>query len=252
MREGKACVRALIDSHFAGSISPSREQTMRAHLPGCEACRRYYGRHLVLAKLEPRAAGPEARIAVGLGLRPSRQRVPAWSVAVALCAAALLLAFVPMARSRESGFAARGVLGAAKPQFFVYRIDPTRRLEPHGSIIKATDELAFAYANPTGFRRLFVYGVDEHRHVYWYYPAWSSPADDPHALTVPSGPEVRELPEAIRHEIDGRELTIHAVFLDDDTSVRRVERLVHDVRSPGDALPIAGAYEERLSLTVEP
>jgi hypothetical protein len=95
-----------------------------------------------------------------------------------------------------------------------------------------------------------VYGVDEHRHVYWYYPAWSNPSDDPHAIAVDPGVALRELPEAIRHEIDGHELTIHAVFLDHDTSVRQVERWVEEARTPNEPLPGA-AYEEHVALAVE-
>lgn len=250
-RPPRTCSRSLIDAHFAGSVSPAREKAMRAHLPDCEACRGYYDRHLGLAQLDPRAISAEERIARGLGLRARPQAATSWWVALAFAAAVALVAFVPLSGRHASEYTTRGTLGAASPQFFAYRIDPAQRLEVRGSVIRATDDLAFAYTNAPGFRALLVYGVDEHRHVYWYYPAWSNPAEDPHAIPISAGPQVRELPEGIRHDLDGRELTIHAVFLQDDATVRRVERLVSEARVPGDPLPIAGAHEERLTLTVE-
>jgi hypothetical protein len=243
------CTRASIDAHFGGSISPENERAMRAHLPACDACRHYYERHLLLAKLDPKAIGAEERIAAGLGLRVKRGTAPAWSAAFALCALAALFVALPLG-GRSSEFTARGKLRSAKPEFFAYRIDPADKLG-EGSTISPADDLAFAYTNPSGFQRLLVYGVDEHRHIYWYYPAWSNPADDPRAIAIAPGPEVKELPDAIRHNLDKGRLTIVAVFLDDDTSVRRIERLVADVRAPSDAPSIAGSYETRLTLTVD-
>jgi hypothetical protein len=244
----RGCVRASVDAHFSGAITPATERAMRAHLSGCEGCRRYYERRLLLASLDSRAIGPEQRIAVGLGLRTRRRTAPLWSAAFAACALAAVLVVVPLA-GRPSEFAARGAPRSARPDFFAYRIHPAGQLV-EGSTMSPTDDLAFAYTNPSGFQRLLVYGVDEHRHIYWYYPAWSNPADDPHAVTLSTGPEVRELPDAIRQDLDGAQLTIVAVFLDDDTSVRRVERLVADLPAAGDALPIAGSYERRLTLQV--
>jgi RNA polymerase sigma-70 factor (ECF subfamily) len=172
-----------------------------------------------------------------------------------VAAAALSLALV-QPRVRDLGFTPRGALrplapsAASAPAFFAYRIEPAARLEARGATIRPTDDLAFAYTNPSGYRRLLVYGVDEHRHVYWYYPAWSDPVADPHAIGVAPGVELRELPEAIRHAIDGRELTIHAVFLDEDTSVRAVEHWIADPRTAGEPLP-ATLHEERITLSVE-
>ena len=53
----------LIDRHFAGRISTAAERTLREHLPACSACERYYARHLVLAELDPKAAGRQSRLA---------------------------------------------------------------------------------------------------------------------------------------------------------------------------------------------
>ena len=47
-------VRRLVDRHFAGSIAPRDEHTLREHLPSCVSCFARYERQLVLAKLDPR------------------------------------------------------------------------------------------------------------------------------------------------------------------------------------------------------
>jgi hypothetical protein len=150
-------------------------------------------------------------------------------------------------------FTARGASIETRPALLVYAMRTAERFPAVEAKIRAGDDLAFAYTNASGYKHLFVFGVDEHRHVYWYYPAWTSADDDPHGVDVAAGPEVRELPEAIRHELDGRELTIHAVFLDDDTSVKRIEAmLAARARAPGDALPFARAYEQRITIEVAP
>jgi hypothetical protein len=242
-------VRPLVDAHFAGTISPRGERSLRDHLPTCAACRGYYERHLVLASLDPRSLRPEDRMAIGLGFSPRRVADRAWTtIGAAAAAAAIALAVLPGRAPAE--FTARGAPSPASPSFFAYRIGPDARLNAQGSTIRANDDLAFAYANPGGVRRLLVYGVDEHRHVYWYYPAWSDPTDDPHAIGLDRSETLRELPEAIRHGIDGVRLTIHAVFLDEDVSVREVERWLADPRTSDEPLP-STVYEERLTLAVE-
>jgi hypothetical protein len=245
----RSCIRPLVDAHFAGTISPADERSLRGHLPTCAACTAYYDRHIVLASLDPRSLRPEDRMAIGLGLAQPRAPFPAWSAIGAVAAAAVIALAVLQARPPVE-FAPRGAPAVGHPSFFAYRIDPASRLSAQGSTIRANDDLAFAFTNPGGLRRLLVYGVDEHRHVYWYYPAWSDPTDDPRAIVVDRGEALRELPEAIRHEIDGNRLTIHAVFLDEDVSVRQVERWLAEPRTSDEPLP-STRYEERLTLAVE-
>jgi hypothetical protein len=244
------CVHRLIDAHFAGTIAPPDEGALRAHLYSCPSCRGYYRRHLLFSRFDPRAKSAKARIARGLGLRLKRKDGAVWTWAVAFSAAVVLAVVVPLTRRAPSEFSARGGNERGEPAFFAYRMNPSVELAP-GSTIHASDDLAFAYANPSGFRRLLVYGVDEHKHVYWYYPAWSNPGDDPHAVAVASDPQVRELPEAIRHDLDGRELTLHAVFLDGDTGVRDVESAVAEGRAAVESFAVGRSYEKQLTLKVE-
>jgi hypothetical protein len=246
------CVRRLVDAHFRGDIAAESERRMRAHLPRCATCRGYYERHLVLEKLDPAALGPELRIARGLGLRPRTKTGAAWAFAGACAAAAVVVAVLPRARPMSSEvFAARGASSSAPAEIFAYRATPSERLGAHASV-RAGDALAFAYTNAAGFHRLLVYGVDERHHVYWYYPAWLDPMDDPHAVPISPGPELRELPEAIRHDLAGKRLTVHAVFVDDDVTVKRVEALLATTSGLDAPVPLPGAAERVLPLVVEP
>ena len=247
----RRCVRALIDAHFSGTIAPGEERRMREHLTRCPSCRKYYGRHLVVAKLDPSALGAEARIARGLGLKARKTRIVLQSAVLTGALAAALLVAVPFARTSPGTFTARGLPSTHEAELFAYRANPAQRLAD-GATIHATDDLEFAYTNPHGYRRLLVYGVDDRLRVYWYFPAWTDPATEPRAISITSGPGLRELSEAIRHDLEGGALTIHAVFLDDDVSVRQVEAMVAASRGPADALPLERAHDEHLTLRVEP
>jgi hypothetical protein len=165
-----------------------------------------------------------------------------------------LLVVIPLKRHSANEFTARGAPPAAHPELFVYRMHPLERLEPEPSHapIHSTEDLAFAYTNPSSSRHLMIFGVDEHSHVYWYYPAWRNESENPRAIEIPGGGEVHELPEAIRHSLDGRTLTIFALFTADDPSVRAVEELLKNRDGANHPLPLPDTYEERLHFTVEP
>lgn len=260
-----ACVRKLVDAHFRGDIDPEGERCMRAHLSACQGCERYYERRLLLEKVDPSGLGPEVRLARGLGLRPQRtaaaRSAPAATLPRFAAVAALLVGVViatnatkatnaTRATPIDDDFAARGAVTPERAEIVAYRTNPTERLERY-SRIRANDEIAFAYTNPRGFHRLLVYGVDEHGHVYWYHPAWVLPADDPHAIPIAAGPELHELPAAIRHALDGHELALHALFTNDDVSVRRVESLLAKSGGPSATAAIEDSPEYVLPLVVE-
>jgi hypothetical protein len=248
------CARSVhVERHFAGTISPGAERAMRGHLSACASCLDLYRRHLLLSRLDPAALTPEKRIARGLGLgrRVAPRTVGALGLAGMAAAAVMLL--VLRADWHPDGFAARGgvvSLDGRTSRTFVYEIGPDGRAHPAGDSLKSGDELAFAYENGAGRRRLAIFGVDERRRVYWFFPAWTREADDPVAIPIATDSGRHELPEAIRHTFEGTHLEIRSVFLDDPLSVRQIESLLeHDGNGP---LPIAGAVERSLSLTVKP
>ena len=231
-----AASRGEIAAHFAGRASPKREAAMRAHVLGCDDCRHHYHRHLILAQLDPTALPRQVRIARGLGLsadsgRPRRRLI--WSLALVLVpAAAALLLF---ARPRNVGPAVPGVGGdltfvprggdtaRGGPGLWIYRIGGDGRPRVAGGTVGATDELAFAYTNPSGKPFLMIFGVDRHRHVHWFHPAWVVGQPAPGAVRAKAGPGPHELPEAMRHQFDAGDLIVHSLFAERALDVDTVE-----------------------------
>jgi hypothetical protein len=221
--------KAEIRSHFAGAISPRAERELRLHLTDCPHCRDAYEKHLVLAAIDPAALSAEERIGRGLGVRPRRVAV-GWPLfaGAAACAAALAV-FVPLsATDRPSGmtddreFAPRGKARFAD-EFVVYRIRGGAAPERAPRRMHRGDELAFAYTNPSGFAYLSVFGVDHHGNVRWYHPEWTDAAASQHAVAIAKGPELRELPEAVAHDLEGPTLRLYAVFANEPLGVREIE-----------------------------
>lgn len=231
MSAERCLMTARVDRHFARRLDPAGERAMREHLPTCADCRARYEKHLLLEKLDPDAAGPQERIASGLGIggsRPALLRSATPIVgALALAAAILFLVTRPSGSGSplDTGFTARGGGDASVADDTTYVVvhrgatdaGPTRA----GASIHRSDELAFGYGNLASKRYLMIYGVDEHRHVYWYYPAWSDPKEDPRSIAI--APGTQSLPDAIKHDLDGKHLDIHAVFTDSPLGVKAVE-----------------------------
>jgi hypothetical protein len=245
---------SLVDAHFAGRISEARERALRLHLPECSNCREHYDRHLLLAALDPNAKSAQERLAFGLGIDASRKPSKSAPLVLALCAAAaLLFAVMHLTPKHPQEFAARGSAATTlEPKLLVYRIERGRLPESLGQAMHRTDELAFAYANPGGYERLMIFAVDEHRHVYWYHPEWSNQADDPHAIAIASGAEVREIPAAVSHSFDGSDLTLFAVFSNGDLTVRKVEQMIERSKSLDDPLALPDSVVQKFRLSLEP
>lgn len=250
----------LVDAHFAGSIRPAQEQRMRQHLPDCPACRRRYERQLLLAELDPSAPDAKTRLARGLGLRLSRPlpswlpslRLPAVGMALATAAAVCLLLVLPRGTSAtEEGFTARGggrLPAEEAPTMLVYRLTPDGGSEPLAQTLAPRDELAFAYRNPEGHPFLMVFGEDEHGHVFWYHPSWNDAARNPSAVPVAPSADMVELPEAISQNLDGQELTLHAVFMDSPWTVRQMEAWLAQGPDALSRLPGATVSSQRVEV----
>jgi hypothetical protein len=236
----KSCPhRRWVEEHFDGTILVHDERVLRRHLPGCEECRFLYQRLLVGARLDPKALSPEERLARGLGLRRSRPRrwVAIAAASVALTAAVLLFA----KRPAHHCFVSRVASVVDKSEILVYRAGGARTAEriAAGAHISATSELAFAYRNPEGFARLCLFAVDEHRHVYWYYPAVTDPASEANAIAIRRSTTPIELNDAVAHPLDGAELRLYALFLRSTVSVRQIEEMVQ-ARREDEWVPTGG------------
>ena len=217
-----------VDLHFERRLSPDGEAEMRRHMPGCSACRERYERQLLLERLDPHGAGAKARIASGLGFggQPAKVLRFAAPAAGAVAVAAAIVLFVGRPSPYDdASFAARGA-DAGKEQgtsVYVYAArDGGASLA--GATLRPNDDLVFEYENAAGKQWLMIFGVDEHRHVYWYYPAWMDPSEDPRSIAVHRTTTRQALPDAVRQEVDGADLDVRAVFSDAPLSVKTVER----------------------------
>jgi hypothetical protein len=221
--------RAWIDEHFAGRLSPDLERQMRHHLAACQQCKQHYRRHLALARLNPRSLAAKERLGRGLGLtRPVRiwrspqVLAPVGAVAAVLLVVAILLT-VGDQRGSSALYTARG---DASVGIFVYRTTPGKPPTPVKDSIERGDELAFAYLNEAGKKRLMVFGVDDTDAIYWFYPGWQQSEDNPVAVPIETETRQRELPEAVAHRYRGRVLKVYALFVDQPLTVRQVEEMV--------------------------
>jgi hypothetical protein len=261
-REHDQSLRAIA-AHFAGRATPTAETAMRGHLPHCAACRRRYARELMFAQLDPGAPSAELRIARGLGFRMRAQPRPErwvarFSIPVAI-AAVLAVWSSGHEHSRgfdaTSGFAARSAErhAARAPAFWAYRIPGAGAPRLVDRTIGARDELAFAYSNPGGKPYVMIFGVDEHRHGYWFHPGWLTGQPPPAAIRAAAGPGPHELPGAIQHAIDGRRLNVYALFCDQPITAAIVEQRLHDAQRWDDLPPFGeGTVAVRRAFEVLP
>jgi hypothetical protein len=232
-----------IDAHFAGRVSEPAERAMRAHLPACASCRRRYDRHLLLARLDPRALPAEQRMAVGLGFRAAppawKRRFLSFAVPLAVAAVIALVVVRPHDADDTGGFTARGAPASIVARFWTYEVNPGGPPRLLDRAIGAGDYLAFAYSNPAGRPFVMIFGVDEQRHVYWFHPDWPANAAAPSSIPAVAGPGPHELPGAVLHQFEGRRLNIVAVLSDRALSAAAIEAQVAAAGS-FEALPSFG------------
>jgi hypothetical protein len=164
---------------------------------------------------------------------------------VLAAAACLVLTLRPRG---DDGFAARGNALAEGPSFEVYRLRGGSALATDA--VAADDELAFAYTNPDAKKYLLVFALDEERHVYWYYPAWTNADETPAAVAIEPTRKLLELGEGIRHSFRGRHLRIYALWSDERMTTREVEARLTDGGSLPERLGWSGTVERSRALEV--
>ena len=252
----KCTLQGRVDAHFAGMIAPEDERAMRAHLGTCDDCRTRYRRRLVFAKLDPEALPADVRIARGLGLRKRQRRVmrlalPTAGALLTMAAAILLFVRGPHGQLGD-GFTSRGpsdgrppgIADVGAPPLRVYRVPSKEKGAnpiPIFDALHRDDELAFAYENADGKKYLMIFAVNEHGRVYWFYPGWTVPAENPRAIAIDEEPGIHALPDAIAHRFEGSELDVHALFVDEPTSVRQVEEAI--ARQKDASLSVPGGVD---------
>jgi hypothetical protein len=229
----------LVDSHFAGRITPSAERRLRDHLDVCDACRAHYDRWLVLAEIDSEVLPRAARLAIGLGLRqpspPSRASALALAFAAALGSLGIVFAW---------GHASPGALGrlcraipapSSEAEFAVYKVG---RGGAQSALLHADQEIApnqplgFAYAKAAGTKHLVIFGVDERRHVVWYRPAIAESSESLPLVPITDGALLHELSETFTQTLDEGTLQLFAVFTNrEDLRLSEVETAVANAPS---------------------
>jgi hypothetical protein len=129
--------------------------------------------------------------------------------------------------------------------------DGVTRTQRAGSSIRAGEPLAFSFTNPpaAGYNHLMVFAVDGAGRVFWFWPAWTNPAEDPAATVISPGTEPMELGESVRHPLTPGRITIYGLFTNQDMHVRQVEAALG--KGPG-GLDSLGAYVWSDALDVTP
>lgn len=238
-----ATQRDHIEAHFHLRVLIDEERSMRAHLLTCQPCRQYYRRQLLLNRLIPNAPGAEQRLAKGLGLPPKttnpgttlwqrwsqRIRSPrplAFSaLGMAVCA---VFAGATRLTTTPATLQARGASQAGvkdTPTLIIYRLNDGQQVAPVAEHISGSDELAFAYVNPTEYRRLFVFARDSVGNLHWYFPSSGTQG----VRVAAHDATLHELPEAIRHTLARGSANIYGVFADESISRADLERLAAKV-----------------------
>ena len=247
MKTNEKChEHSLIDAHFRGKVAAAQERAMREHLLHCDDCRAYYKRKLLLADLDPKGLDSQTRLARGLGV--ANRSVLLKPLALVAAASAVLVFMVIWYQNTGTtgtdSFIARGDNGAGEAtRLWIYRIPPGKPAIAADDAIDVEDELAFAYENAEGKKYLLVFGIDEHRNVYWYHPEWRASMKDPPAVAVSGQQGIQELQEAIRHPLKGDTLRVFGVFTDQLLTVKQVEDVIRESGGLREALPLKDAIQ---------
>ena len=221
-------LRRLVDGHFSKGLSLAGEARLRDHLPACADCREAYESYQAIERLEPKARPPRERLAIALGLpsevtRPRRRGMVIGTLST-IGAMALLLMVITITHPNH-GIASRGkgIENAESLEVAIFRVKGERESMRVHDVISPGDELAFAYRNEVGKSFLMIFAIDGAGRLVWYHPAWTDPADNPKAVPIGRQVGFKELPEAVRHSLQGSSLTVHALFMDKPLDVRTVE-----------------------------
>jgi hypothetical protein len=223
----------LVRGHFSGGNSAFGDRRLFRHLRRCESCRGEYRTYAALESLD-RDGDTRARERMARAIFPPASRRPALfgaSVGVLALASA---AFVISAQRSNDHFQARGGVeqpaARATPSLEVFRLGSGGRSERAGSTIRADEALAFSFVNPRaadgtpgGASFLMVFARDAGGHVFWFWPAWDNPADDPGSLPIATTLHPMELGESVRHPLQAGPLTIFGLFTERRYHVTQIE-----------------------------
>jgi len=198
------------------------------------------------------------RLANGRGSQPGTRRMHWWSPRVfAVAAAAAVLAVVlptVLLRPRqtvtgpENEYRAKSALPVydARSRWIAvnaFRLSGEAAPEPLHDVLHKDDGLLFSYTNlgPEPFSYLMIFGIDEGRHVYWYYPAFLDARDNPKGTEIEKGGSRVGLQEVIAHPYREGMLRLFGLFSDRALSVSDIEQAAR--RGIRDAAGLESAFD---------
>lgn len=186
--------------------------------------------------------GVEAR----LDERARLRRRTFQGASVMLVAAVACLVFF-WSRIDDDGVRIKGTTPAAEKWAGIelYRLEGERPV-PLVDRLSSSDSVLVAYRNggERPFTHLLVFGVASTGALYWYYPAWQNPHDDPAAIAIEASEQLVELHERISHTLPPGRFVLHAVFARRAIRVSEVERLAAGA-DPSLPLPIPETAQQR-------
>lgn len=240
--------------YISGCLSAEETRFLDEHFASCAACRvkRDEAGNMVrgLGPADDEFGEPrfvarviettrESRPRQNISPRPSRYGLLSTAVGVAM-AACLAGVLVVSLRSRSEppstllesalgpgAFVARsgGPKGANLwESITIYRAD-ARGYFPVQDRIAANDGLAFAYLNRSAqpFDYLMIFAVDPTGEVFWYYPAYENPGQNPTSIPIRAAHTRERLPEEIHHQLKPGRLRVYAIFTRTPVTVSSVE-----------------------------
>lgn len=148
---------------------------------------------------------------------------------VAAATASLVILVWPQTEGVAPTFQARG--GVNSPDSWVsiqaYRTRGKVH-EPVTNSLSTDDALAFSYSNrsKTQHRFLMIFAVDQAGRVFWYYPAYVNPAEDPESIKIKGSENPQTLSQQVRHELRPGRLRLFGVFSDAPLRVRAMEAAI--------------------------
>jgi hypothetical protein len=192
------------------------------------------------------------------GSRPGRHRSRWWSprvfgLAAAAAALAVLLPTVLLDRRHaamgpENEYRAKSALPAhdARSRWIAlnaFRLSGEAAPQPIHDVLHKEDGLLFSYTNlgPEPFSYLMIFGIDEDRHVYWYYPAFLDARDNPKGIDIVKGGSRVGLQEVIAHPYREGTLILFGLFSDRAVSVSDIELAAR--RGLRDAAGLESAFD---------
>lgn len=235
----------LVRAHFALAGTPAEERTMRAHLPTCAECSRAYKRQLWFSRWRPGAPSPRERLAAGLGL-PNAPGADRWRRFVPVLLALGAVSLVVLFSSESVGFQPRGtgLAPAVASRLLVYqRVNGA--WEERLTTLAGSEPLALAYVGEAKRRFLMVWATSGDQ-VWWYFPAWVDPAENPRSIEVNEAGRF-ELPDAVTQPLPPGPVRLVALFSEHPHTVKEVEALLRQTPRP---VPLVADGVER-SLTLE-